>query len=96
MAHPRPYPTAWEWVRVSGYDSLSEVLRDELDGEDSKVRGTIDDSIVLEQREVEKKITQISESVHVSSLFRTFTYWPPRSAPAPAGLRIWRRERCSR
>ena len=49
----------------------------------------IDDSIVLgtsvtfgtEYREVRtsrKKITQISEPVHLSSLFRTFTYWPPR------------------
>jgi hypothetical protein len=29
VAHSRAYSTAWEWVRESGYDSFSEILRDE-------------------------------------------------------------------
>ena len=29
---------AWECVRGSGYDSFSEILRDELDGEDCKAK----------------------------------------------------------
>ena len=30
---------AWECVRLSGYDSFSEILRDELDGQGSLTQG---------------------------------------------------------
>ena len=32
------YSTAWECVRLSGYDSSSEIPRDELDGADCKAK----------------------------------------------------------
>ena len=38
MAHSQAYSTAWERVRETGYDSFSEIPRDELDGEDCKAR----------------------------------------------------------
>ena len=38
MAHSPAYSTVWEWVRESGYDSFSEIPRDELDGADCKAK----------------------------------------------------------
>jgi len=34
--HSWAYATAWESFRLSGYDSFSEIPRDELDGEECK------------------------------------------------------------
>jgi hypothetical protein len=39
VAHSQAYSTAWERVRETGYDSFSEIPRDELDGEDCKAKG---------------------------------------------------------
>ena len=36
---PNTYLVRWEWVRGSGYDSLSEIPRDELNGEECKAKG---------------------------------------------------------
>ena len=36
MYHSWAYATAWESFRLSGYDSFSEIPRDELDGEECK------------------------------------------------------------